>query len=90
MESELTGPFLSQDDRSLFLAVQHPGEGNGTRENMKSETRPFMLVDDTGKQFPQTRSVPIGSNFPGLKANDPVKPSIVVVTRKDGRTIYGT
>ena len=90
MESELTGPFLTQDERSFFLAIQHPGEINGTREKMKAETRPFMLTDDMGKQFPQKRSVPIGSNFPSLKADAPAKSSIVVVTRKDGRTMYGT
>ncbi len=89
MESELTGPFLSKDERSLFLAVQHPGEINGTREKMKAETRPFILLDEQGKPVNQQRSVPIGSNFPDLKPDAPAKPSIVVVTRKDGKAIYG-
>jgi uncharacterized protein len=89
MESELTGPFLSQDERSLFLAVQHPGEINGTREKMNAETRPFQLLNDQGQQFPQKRSVPIGSNFPDLKPDSPAKSSIVVITRKDGKPIYG-
>lgn len=30
-ESELTGPSWSTDEQTLFLAVQHPGEINGTR-----------------------------------------------------------
>ncbi len=89
MECELTGPFLSQDERSLFLSVQHPGETHGTREKMKSETRPFILLDEQGKPVNQTRSVPIGSNFPELKPDSPAKPAIVVVTRKDGKAIYG-
>ncbi|HSE98282.1 MAG TPA: alkaline phosphatase PhoX, partial [Blastocatellia bacterium] len=39
MESELTGPFLTRDERTLFLSVQHPGELHGIRRDDKSETR---------------------------------------------------
>lgn len=28
--SEVTGPYLFPDDRTLFAAIQHPGEGGGT------------------------------------------------------------
>jgi uncharacterized protein len=31
-ESELTGPSWTPDEQTLFLAVQHPGEVNGTRK----------------------------------------------------------
>jgi secreted PhoX family phosphatase len=30
-ESELTGPAWTPDEQTLFLAIQHPGEVNGTR-----------------------------------------------------------
>ena len=36
-ESELTGPSWAPDERTLFLAVQHPGEVNGRRRS--GETR---------------------------------------------------
>ncbi len=90
MESELTGPFLSLDERSLFLSVQHPGETHGTRQNLKAETRRFELTDDRGTPFTQTRTVPIGSNFPDLKPNSATKPAIVVITRQDNQPIHGT
>jgi hypothetical protein len=30
--AETCGPLLTQDDRSLFIAVQHPGEGGTVEE----------------------------------------------------------
>lgn len=89
MESELTGPIMSADGRSLFLAVQHPGETSGTRQNMSFDTRSFELQGPDGKTWSQLRQVPIGSNFPDLKPNAPTKPSVVVITRKDGKGIVG-
>jgi uncharacterized protein len=89
MESELTGPIMSGDGRSLFLSVQHPGESNGTRQNMKFERRSFELQTPEGKALSQLRQVPIGSNFPDLKPNSPTKPSVVVITRTDGKGITG-
>ncbi|WP_348244237.1 alkaline phosphatase PhoX [Leptolyngbya sp. DQ-M1] len=90
MEAELTGPFLSRDRQSLFLAVQHPGESNGIRQNMKSETRKFAMKTTDGKDFTQSRQVPIGSNFPDKKANAVPKPCVVVVTRSDRQNITST
>jgi uncharacterized protein len=87
MECELTGPFLSRDQQSLFLAVQHPGEVNGARQNMKSETRKFAMMTLDGKEFTQTRQVPIGSNFPSKKANDPPKPCVVVIQREGNKLL---
>ena len=89
MESELTGPFLSNDSKSLFLSVQHPGETNGTRQNMNFDTRSFDLQSADGQTLSQLRQVPIGSNFPDRKPNSPTKPSVVVITRKDGKSIAG-
>lgn len=90
MEAELTGPFLSRDRQSLFLAVQHPGESNGIRQNMQSETRKFAMKTTDGKDFIQSRQVPIGSNFPDKKANAVPKPCVVVVTRSDRQNITST
>lgn len=87
MECELTGPFLSRDRASLFLAIQHPGETNGTRQTMKSETRKFAMLTMDGKEFMQQREVPVGSNFPSKKANEPPKPCVVVVQRMDGTRV---
>ncbi|MBW4540748.1 MAG: PhoX family protein [Myxacorys chilensis ATA2-1-KO14] len=87
MESELTGPFLSRDRQTLFLAVQHPGEMHGIRQNMKSESRKFALQTTDGKDFMQIRDVPIGSNFPSKKANAAPRPCVVVVRRRDNRNI---
>ena len=67
MESETTGPFFSQDQQTLFLSVQHPGEVRGTRKDMASELRKFAMRTTDGKEFMQTRKVPIGSNWPTLK-----------------------
>ncbi len=87
MESELTGPFLSRDRQSLFLAIQHPGEVNGMRQAMKSETRKFAMMTSDGKEFMQTRQVPIGSNFPSQKADQPPKPCVVVIQREGNKPL---
>ncbi len=82
MESECTGPYLTNDEESLFLAVQHPGEKNGVRKDGASEVRDFAMKTTTGEEFMQKRTVPIGSNWPGKGLNDPAKPAVVVVRRK--------
>ncbi len=63
-ECEVTGPFMSEDQKTLFLAVQHPGEKNGTRRNMATETLQLTMNAPDGTPFKQRRIVPIGSNFP--------------------------
>ncbi|GAP94582.1 PhoX family protein [Leptolyngbya sp. NIES-2104] len=87
IEAELTGPFLSRDRQTLFLAVQHPGESNGIRQNLKSETRKYAMKTTDGDEFTQTRQVPIGSNFPDKKANAAPRPCVVVVTKSDRQNI---
>jgi uncharacterized protein len=83
MDCEATGPCFTPDAKTLFLAVQHPGEFGGTRKDMASETRDFALRTTDGKEFMQTRQVPIGSNWPTKQANDPPKPSVVAIRRKN-------
>ena len=87
MESELCGIFMTPDQKTLFLAPQHPGEMNGIRQNGAIVTRKIALTTTTGEEFVQDRQVPLGSNWPGGGATDPPKPSVVAVRRLDGETI---
>lgn len=87
MDCETTGPFFTKDEQTLFLSVQHPGEVNGIRQNSASEKRELTLKTTNGKAFTQTRQVPIGSNWPGGGINDPPKPAVVAIRRKDGKQI---
>lgn len=83
MECEMTGPFLSGDGKTLFLAIQHPGEANGTCKDGKSQTREFAMVTASGEVFKQQRICPIGSNWPSRETNAAPKPSVVAIYRKD-------
>jgi uncharacterized protein len=87
MECELTGPFMSGDQQTLFLSVQHPGGTNGMRQNSASETIELQIQTPNGKPFTQQRQIPIGSNFPNKQPNQPPKPSVVAIVRDDRRTI---
>ena len=87
MECELTGPTPSADGRSLLLAVQHPGELHGRREQGAKEARGFELQNNAGKSFQQLRWVPLGSNWPdGSSASWP-RPGVVVIRRSDGKAL---
>ncbi|TAG91668.1 MAG: DUF839 domain-containing protein [Oscillatoriales cyanobacterium] len=81
MDCETTGPFFTQDETTLFLAIQHPGEVNGTRQDMAFESRQLAMKTTDGQEFMQTRKVPIGSNWPGNQANEPPKPAVVAIRR---------
>lgn len=87
MDAEMTGPFITKDQKTLFLSAQHPGEINGTRIDMASEPREFAMKTTDGQEFIQSREVPIGSNWPGKAANDPPKPSVVAIRRTDGAAL---
>ena len=86
-ECECTGPIFSEDNKTLFLAVQHPGERNGIRQDMASEMRDFELLTTDGMSFKQQRQVPLGSNWPSKKANQPPLPAIVAITKSDDTAI---
>ncbi len=77
METEICGLCFWQN--TLFLAIQHPGERNGIRQDMAAETREFSIPTTDGQQFTQTRLIPKGSNWPAKKPNSPPKPSLVAV-----------
>lgn len=81
MECETTGPCFTRDQQTLFLSVQHPGEGHGIRKEGAVETRQFAIKTMEGQELMQTRTVPIGSNWPGKGVNDPPKPAVVAIRR---------
>ena len=69
---ELCGPYFTPDSETLFLAVQHPGT-DGTKD-LKGFERASTFED------PATR-------WPDFDAAMPPRPSVVVVTKKDGGKI---
>lgn len=79
METETCGLCFNQEQNTLFLAIQHPGEKNGTRSNMAEETREISILTTDGEEFTQTRTIPKGSNWPSLEKNAFPKPSLVAV-----------
>ena len=81
MECEVTGPCFTPQEDAMFVSIQHPGETNGIRKNQASDTREYLIYTNTGEEFVQTRTVPIGSNWPSKKADAPPKPAIVAITR---------
>ncbi len=84
MECETTGPFFSSsDEQTLFLAVQHPGERHGIRQDNAAEIRKLVVTTNDGEEFLQTRTVPLGSNWPDKKSNEPPKPAVVAIRRQD-------
>ncbi|MBU6251456.1 MAG: DUF839 domain-containing protein [Cyanobacteria bacterium REEB417] len=87
MECELTGPEFSVDGRSLFLAVQHPGEAHGRRRAMAREGRAFSVTTGDGRPLEQLRWVPLGSNWPSGAADADPRPGVVVIRRDDGRPL---
>ncbi|MGK7910968.1 MAG: PhoX family phosphatase [Synechococcus sp.] len=87
MDCEMTGPFVTADNRTLFLAAQHPGEVNGTRQDMASEVREYEMRTTGGTPFMQKREVPIGSNWPAKIANAAPRPAVVAVRRTDNQPL---
>jgi hypothetical protein len=87
MECETTGPFFTADGHTLFLSVQHPGEINGMRKDMSFEDRKLVMKTTNGKEFMQSRKVPIGSNWPGKKVNDPPRPAVVAIRRVNNQSL---
>jgi secreted PhoX family phosphatase len=89
MECETTGPFFTADEQTLFLSIQHPGEVNGIRRVGVAgyEDRVISMRIPNGQEFMQTRRVPIGSNWPGKKPNDPPKPAVVAIRRSNGEPL---
>ena len=68
---EMCGPLFTPDGQTLFLAVQHPGDGG---EDWEPFGRPSYYED------PSTR-------WPDFRDDMPVKPSVVVITKQGGGKI---
>lgn len=69
--AELCGPFFTPDLESLFVAVQHPGEGGS---DWPEFGRPSTFDD------PSTR-------WPDFRAGMPPRPAVVVITKEGGGKI---
>ncbi|MGB5240432.1 MAG: alkaline phosphatase PhoX, partial [Prochlorococcaceae cyanobacterium] len=89
-ECELCGLALDPAERSLLLAVQHPGEANGTHQAGMEEFQAFKLVDRAGGRFSQLRQVSLGSNWPSGAPGRPPRPGVVVIRRLDGSALLNT
>lgn len=87
MECECTGLTFNQDNSSLFLAIQHPGERHGIRQDMAQESREFELLTTDGTPFKQQRQVPLGSNWPSGEVNQPPLPGVVAIRKLDNQQI---
>ena len=87
MECECTGIAFNNDNSSLFLSIQHPGEENGIRQDMATEIRDFEMLATDGTVFKQQRQVPLGSNWPRGQVNKPPLPGVVVIQKVDGTEI---
>lgn len=85
MECELTGPTFTPDGRTLILAVQHPGELYGTRDQSREqnaqEDRTLKIAARDGTLFEQHRTVPLGSNFPSGRPGEVPRPGVVCIVR---------
>ncbi len=79
MEAEGTGMFFTKDQKTLFLAIQHPAEINGIRKDMEEKKAEISVLTTDGEEFIQKRTIPQGSNWPSLKPNQPPKPSVVAI-----------
>ena len=69
--AELCGPTFTPDDETLFVAVQHPGDGG---EDWEPFGRPSYFED------PSTR-------WPDFQDDMPVRPAVVAITRGGGGKI---
>lgn len=69
--AEMCGPVFTENGESLFLAIQHPGDGG---EDWEGHGRPSYYED------PATR-------WPDFLDDMPVRPAVVVVTKQGGGKI---
>lgn len=82
MECELSGPTFTEDGLTLLLSVQHPGELYGVRRGRRADERRYVLADPAGRLFTQTRTVPLGSNFPSGRDGDLAYPCVISIVRR--------
>lgn len=51
MDTELTGLWFTEDQKTLFVSVEHPGEAGGIRKDMQTEYRMFSLHTTMGQEL---------------------------------------
>lgn len=88
---EITGPTFIGD--TLIVAVQHPGESVPIGAGQAPLQRDIEILNLDGTLFTQTRTVPLGSNWPsslpkadggdGNPSGLP-RPSVIGIRRKSG------
>lgn len=73
--AELCGGWFTPDDKTYFLAVQHPGvDGvDGVEQWEKFDSTPTFEDQAT--------------RWPDFKPDMPVRPSVVAITKRDGGVI---
>jgi uncharacterized protein len=68
---ELCGPSFTPDDQTLFVAVQHPGDGG---DDWEPFARPSYYED-------------LSTRWPDFKDGMPVRPAVVAITKQGGGKI---
>lgn len=69
--AELCGPVFAPDDQSLFVAIQHPGDGG---DDWEPFNRPSYYED-------------LSTRWPDFKDDMPTRPSVVAITKQGGGKI---
>jgi secreted PhoX family phosphatase len=69
--AEMCGPLLLPDMQTMFVAVQHPGDGG---DDWPAFGRPSYYED-------------LSTHWPDFKPDLPTRPSVVVITKKGGGKI---
>ncbi|MEZ2331422.1 PhoX family phosphatase [Mesorhizobium sp. RCC_202] len=69
--AEMCGPLFTPDDRTAFVAVQHPGDGG---EDWEGFGRPSYYEN-------------LSTRWPDFKPDMPVRPAVVAITRQGGGKI---
>ena len=96
--AEATGPCFTPNGETLFLSVQHPGtDGVRDYEDKRSsanchDSSEGPIGSTTGEPFDNSKPVSFenpASRWPDFKDGMPPRPSVVVITRKDGGKIGG-
>ncbi|MFM7549571.1 MAG: PhoX family protein [Cyanobacteriota bacterium] len=90
MECELCGPCFDATERTLFLAVQHPGEDHAIHREGQEEFQAHSVRDRSGQPFDQLRRVPLGSNWPSGGVGQVPRPGVVAIRRLDGAPLLAT
>ena len=89
MECEVTGVCLDSQEKTLFLAIQHPGELHGSRQQGDEKFQAHELVDRDGNVFQQLRRLPLGSNWPAQAPGRPPRSGVVAIRRSSGQPLMG-